>query len=60
MKLFMDSNHLKYSRNSNDSFVLACFSILQEVAKEAKQEEASKKEEPKFQAFTGKKYSLKG
>ncbi|KAK1407540.1 hypothetical protein QVD17_39158 [Tagetes erecta] len=28
--------------------------------KEAKQEEAPKKEEAKFQAFTGKKYSLKG
>ncbi|XP_071691341.1 uncharacterized protein [Rutidosis leptorrhynchoides] len=31
-----------------------------EVAKETKQEVASKKEEPKFQAFSGKKYSLKG
>ncbi|GKA54283.1 ubiquitin fusion degradation protein 1 homolog isoform X1 [Tanacetum coccineum] len=30
-----------------------------EVAKEAKQEEPAK-EEPKFQAFSGKKYSLKG
>ncbi|XP_042509575.1 ubiquitin fusion degradation protein 1 homolog isoform X2 [Macadamia integrifolia] len=29
-------------------------------AKDSKQEEALKKEEPKFQAFTGKKYSLKG
>ncbi|KAI3765506.1 hypothetical protein L2E82_15542 [Cichorium intybus] len=31
-----------------------------EVAKETKKEEDPKKEEPKFQAFTGKKYSLKG
>ncbi|OVA12867.1 Ubiquitin fusion degradation protein UFD1 [Macleaya cordata] len=30
------------------------------VAKETKQEQPEKKEEPKFQAFTGKKYSLKG
>ncbi|GMJ03559.1 ubiquitin fusion degradation 1 [Hibiscus trionum] len=32
----------------------------QESGKEAKPEQAEKKEEPKFQAFTGKKYSLKG
>ncbi|KAL7607492.1 uncharacterized protein LOC111887742 [Lactuca sativa] len=31
-----------------------------EVAKESKQEQDPKKDEPKFQAFTGKKYSLKG
>ncbi|KAJ4838098.1 hypothetical protein Tsubulata_022161 [Turnera subulata] len=31
-----------------------------ETGKEAKQEEPQKKEEPKFQAFSGKKYSLKG
>ncbi|KAK9287189.1 hypothetical protein L1049_015601 [Liquidambar formosana] len=31
-----------------------------EAAKETKQEQPQKKEEPKFQAFTGKKYSLKG
>ncbi|XP_057493519.1 uncharacterized protein LOC130779025 isoform X1 [Actinidia eriantha] len=31
-----------------------------EPAKEPKQEQPPKKEEPKFQAFTGKKYSLKG
>ncbi|KAF5727184.1 ubiquitin fusion degradation protein 1 isoform X2 [Tripterygium wilfordii] len=31
-----------------------------EAGKEAKQEEPQKKEEPKFQAFTGKKYSLRG
>ncbi|XP_043713528.1 ubiquitin fusion degradation protein 1 homolog [Telopea speciosissima] len=29
-------------------------------SKDTKQEQAPKKEEPKFQAFTGKKYSLKG
>ncbi|KAI3885900.1 hypothetical protein MKX03_002987 [Papaver bracteatum] len=29
-------------------------------AKDAKQEQPEKKEDPKFQAFTGKKYSLKG
>jgi ubiquitin fusion degradation protein 1 len=33
---------------------------LQESGKETKQEQPEKKEEPKFQAFTGKKYSLKG
>ncbi|KAI8025379.1 hypothetical protein LOK49_LG02G03764 [Camellia lanceoleosa] len=32
----------------------------QELTKETKQEEPSKKDEPKFQPFTGKKYSLKG
>ncbi|XP_043711858.1 ubiquitin fusion degradation protein 1 homolog isoform X1 [Telopea speciosissima] len=32
----------------------------QQHVKDSKQEEALKKEEPKFQAFTGKKYSLKG
>uniref|UniRef100_A0A6N2L6V5 V-type proton ATPase proteolipid subunit n=1 Tax=Salix viminalis TaxID=40686 RepID=A0A6N2L6V5_SALVM len=31
-----------------------------ESGKETKQEQPEKKEEPKFQAFTGKKYSLKG
>ncbi|XP_027161323.1 ubiquitin recognition factor in ER-associated degradation protein 1 [Coffea eugenioides] len=31
-----------------------------EPSKETKPEEPEKKEEPKFQAFTGKKYSLKG
>ncbi|KAL7206837.1 hypothetical protein ACSBR2_019529 [Camellia fascicularis] len=31
-----------------------------EPAKEPKQEEPLKKDEPKFQPFTGKKYSLKG
>ncbi|KAK9129601.1 hypothetical protein Sjap_010088 [Stephania japonica] len=30
------------------------------TAKETKKEEPEKKEEPKFQAFTGRKYSLKG
>ncbi|XP_019083447.1 PREDICTED: ubiquitin fusion degradation protein 1 homolog [Camelina sativa] len=30
------------------------------AGKETKQEEQEKKEEPKFQAFTGKKYSLRG
>ncbi|KAF8405330.1 hypothetical protein HHK36_010234 [Tetracentron sinense] len=30
------------------------------AAKETKEEQPQKKEEPKFQAFTGKKYSLKG
>ncbi|KAJ4890887.1 ubiquitin fusion degradation 1 [Raphanus sativus] len=30
------------------------------AGKETKQEEEEKKEEPKFQAFTGKKYSLRG
>ena len=39
--------------------------MLQEAAKETKQEQSSKNkqeqsEEPKFQAFTGKKYSLRG
>ncbi|KAJ6896757.1 ubiquitin fusion degradation protein 1 [Populus alba x Populus x berolinensis] len=32
----------------------------EESGKETKQEQPEKKEEPKFQAFTGKKYSLKG
>ncbi|XVF45387.1 hypothetical protein PTKIN_Ptkin02bG0201600 [Pterospermum kingtungense] len=32
----------------------------QESVKEAKQEQPEKKEEPKFQPFTGRKYSLKG
>lgn len=31
-----------------------------EAPKDAKQEESQKKEEPKFEAFTGKKYSLRG
>uniref|UniRef100_A0A2C9V5D3 Ubiquitin fusion degradation protein 1 homolog n=1 Tax=Manihot esculenta TaxID=3983 RepID=A0A2C9V5D3_MANES len=31
-----------------------------EAGKEVKQEQSEKKEEPKFQPFTGKKYSLKG
>ncbi|CAK9162038.1 unnamed protein product [Ilex paraguariensis] len=31
-----------------------------EAAKETKQEQPQKKEEPKFQPFSGKKYSLKG
>uniref|UniRef100_A0A5B6ZW79 Putative Ubiquitin fusion degradation protein UFD1 n=1 Tax=Davidia involucrata TaxID=16924 RepID=A0A5B6ZW79_DAVIN len=31
-----------------------------EAAKQTKQEQPEKKEEPKFQPFTGKKYSLKG
>ncbi|THG09899.1 hypothetical protein TEA_008718 [Camellia sinensis var. sinensis] len=35
-------------------------SSSQGTAKEPKQEEPSKKDEPKFQPFTGKKYSLKG
>ena len=37
-------------------------SILQEAGKEkkAEQPQPEKKEEPKFQAFSGKKYSLKG
>ena len=34
--------------------------MLQEPAKETKQEQSSKSEEPKFQAFSGKKYSLRG
>lgn len=34
--------------------------ILQEAPKDSKQEQPEKKEEPKFQAFTGKKYSLRG
>jgi len=33
---------------------------VQAPAKEAKAAEPPKQEEPKFQAFTGKKYSLKG
>ncbi|XP_047323459.1 ubiquitin fusion degradation protein 1 homolog isoform X2 [Impatiens glandulifera] len=32
----------------------------QEAAKESKSEDPAKKEEPTFQAFTGKKYSLRG
>ncbi|KAJ0077655.1 hypothetical protein Patl1_36564 [Pistacia atlantica] len=36
------------------------FSISLEAGKEKKPEEPKKKEEPKFQPFTGKKYSLKG
>ena len=34
--------------------------MLQEPANETKQEQSSKSEEPKFQAFSEKKYSLKG
>lgn len=39
---------------------LFCIPDLQDAKKATKQEEPPKKEEPKFQAFTGKKYSLKG
>ncbi|XP_076958820.1 uncharacterized protein LOC143634687 [Bidens hawaiensis] len=53
------------SRQSQGKLVFGSGSNSQkqkEVAKgkEAKKEEPEKKEEPKFQAFTGKKYSLKG
>jgi ubiquitin fusion degradation protein 1 len=34
--------------------------LLQVAAKESKQEQPPKKEEPKFQPFSGKKYSLRG
>ncbi|KAF6168467.1 hypothetical protein GIB67_005019 [Kingdonia uniflora] len=36
------------------------FLAMQIPAKETKQEQLEKKEEPKFQAFSGKKYTLKG
>ncbi|KAF6153749.1 hypothetical protein GIB67_000982 [Kingdonia uniflora] len=36
------------------------FLVMQIPAKETKQEQLEKKEEPKFQAFSGKKYTLKG
>ncbi|GJY40394.1 ubiquitin fusion degradation protein 1 homolog isoform X1 [Tanacetum coccineum] len=44
---------------SNANRTAAAPQKQKEVAKEAKQEEPAK-EEPKFQAFSGKKYSLKG
>ncbi|KAK4562528.1 hypothetical protein RGQ29_005151 [Quercus rubra] len=48
-KLVFGSN---VSRTSKDT--------PKEPAKETKQEQSSKSEEPKFQAFSGKKYSLRG
>lgn len=41
-------------------FFFFFLAILQEAPKDSKQEQPEKKEEPKFQAFTGKKYSLRG
>ena len=47
--------------SSNNVLVLIELLVtVQAPAKEAKAAEPPKQEEPKFQAFTGKKYSLKG
>ena len=39
---------------------LLLFPLVQEAAKDTKQEQSEKKDDPKFQPFTGKKYSLRG
>lgn len=46
-----------FIKGIGSNWMNGCFE-LQVMVKEAKQE-SSEKEEPKFQAFTGKKYSLK-
>lgn len=53
--------HIQDQTNSGDSHLPNVFTFFTQVASKSESQEPPKKmEKPKFQAFTGKKYSLKG